>query len=58
MERMNEVIDIARSSRHMPFLLSLLVGIFVIRKDRYADEVEDPVIGDNVPASLMQSLGR
>lgn len=54
MERMNDVIEIARSSHHVPFVLSFLLGVFLIKKERRIEEVDDPVIGDNVPAIFLK----
>ena len=56
MERIGQAVDIVRTSHHVPFLLSLLLGICFIRKNKYAEETNDPVIGDNVPASLMEFM--
>lgn len=58
MERIEHAFEIVRTSHHVPFLLSLLLGIFLVKKDRHAEEVSDPVIGDNIPASLMEFMRR
>ena len=58
MERIGQAVDIVRSSHHVPFLLLLLLGMFVIRKHKIAEEASDPVIGDNIPASLMEFMRR
>ncbi len=58
MDRMNQIIEVTRQSHHLPFLLSFLVGICVIRKplDLFDDGSE--ITGDNVPTTLMDSVGR
>lgn len=58
MEKFGQAVDIVRSSHHVPFLLSLLLGICLIRKKKYAEEANDPVIGDNIPASLIEFMRR
>jgi len=55
MDRLS-VIAIAKSShQHLPALLSLVVGLFTIKKNSflYIGE-ENP--GDNIPVTLMESI--
>lgn len=56
MDRLDHVMEIAKSShQHMPALLSLLVGLFIIKKKSYFLS-DDDCLGDNIPASLMDGL--
>ena len=54
MDRIDHVIEIANSSHHMPMLLSFLMGLFVVSRVEGREEV----LGDNVPATLLEGLGR
>ena len=56
MDRLNHVIEALRQSQHMPALLSLLVGLIVIRKRPWLFFNDDEAAGDNIPASLMDGL--
>ena len=58
MEKFGQAVDIVRTSHHVPFLLSLLLGVLIIRKNKHTEEANDPVIGDNIPASLMEFMRR
>lgn len=58
MDRLNHVIEIARQSHHMPAILSLLVGLFLLRKESYLFSDDDNGIGDNIPLTLIDSLKR
>lgn len=54
MEKFGQAVDIVRTSHHIPFLLSVLLGSFLVRKERHVEEADDPVIGDNLPAIFMK----
>ncbi|GEM_PF-4889539 len=56
MNRIDHVIEVARSSHQIPLLLSFLVGLFVTKRECLIDEEE--ITGDNVPATLMERIGR
>lgn len=59
MNRIDHVVDIATSSSHLPVVLSFLVGLVVTRKKsrgRFEDYSEVP--GDNIPATLIDGIGR
>jgi hypothetical protein len=55
MDRLNHVIEALRQSHHMPALLSLLVGLVLLKKENRLFR-EDETIGDNIPTSLMDGL--
>ncbi|MBU0604888.1 MAG: hypothetical protein KKH77_01215 [Candidatus Omnitrophica bacterium] len=58
MERLNHVIEVAKSShQHMPALLSLLVGLSIIRRRSYFFG-DDENLGDNFPVLLKEQIGR
>jgi len=40
----------------LPWVLSLLIGLFVIRKEQRRYEGE--IFGDNVPTTLIERIGR
>ena len=56
MNRLNNVIEIAKHSHHMPVILSLLIGLFLLRKESYLFSDEDKGIGDNIPLNLIDSI--
>ena len=58
MDRIDHVIEIAKSSHQMPLLLSFLVGLFVIKHSRDIELYEDDIVGDNVPTTLIEGIGR
>ena len=55
MDRMDQVIEIARSSHQMPLLLSFLAWVFIVSR---TEGGEEEVLGDNVPTTLIEGLGR
>ena len=55
MDRIDHVIEIAKTSHQMPLLLSFLMGLFVVSR---AEGREEEVLGDNVPTTLIEGLGR
>jgi len=55
MDRLNHVIEALRQSHHMPALLSLLVGLVLLKKENRLFR-EDETMGDNIPTSLMDGL--
>ena len=55
MDRLNNVIEALRQSHHMPALLSLLVGLVLLKKESIMFR-EDEAMGDNIPTSLMDGL--
>ena len=58
MERLNHVIDVAKASHHhMPALLSLLVGLSIIRRRSYFFG-DGENMGDNFPVMLKEHMGR
>jgi len=56
MEKINQIVEIAKQSHHLPWALSLLIGLFIIRKEQR--EYEGEIFGDNVPTTLMEGIGR
>jgi len=58
MDRIDHVIEIAKSSHQMPLLLSFLAGLFVIKHSRDIELYEDDIVGDNVPTTLIEGIGR
>lgn len=57
MERIDHALEIARQYHHMPILLSLFVGLLVIKKRPWLFFNEGEIAGDNIPASLIDGLG-
>ncbi|MFH0763561.1 MAG: hypothetical protein V1927_00975 [Candidatus Omnitrophota bacterium] len=58
MNRIDQVVEIAASSNHLPVVLLFLMGLFVTRKKSqslYEDYSDVP--GDNVPATLIDGIG-
>ena len=58
MEKIKDLVEIAGQSQHMPALLSLLVGLVVLKKRPWIFFADDEASGDNIPASLMDGIGR
>jgi len=56
MDRVNHVIEIAKQSHQVPAILSLLIGIFLLRKEAYLFSDEDCELGDNLPVTLIDLL--
>ncbi len=58
MDRINQIVEMTGSSNHLPAVFSLLVGLFVFKKDSrlYIDDTEVP--GDNIPTTLIEGIGR
>jgi len=59
MNRIDQVVEIAASSNHLPIVLSFLVGLFVTRKnsDTLYEGYSD-IPGDNIPTTLIEGKGR
>ena len=58
MDRLDHVVELAKSShQHMPALLSLLVGLFSMKRDSFLS-IGDENSGDNIPVTLMESVRR
>ena len=58
MDRLEHVVELAKAShQHLPALLSLLVGLFSIKKASFLN-IEEETAGDNIPVTLMESIGR
>jgi len=58
MDRLSNILEIAKHSHHMPTVLSLFIGLFLLRKKSYLFSDEDNRIGDNIPLTLIDSLKR
>lgn len=58
MDRLNSIVEIAKHSHHMPAILSLLIGMFLLRQEPYLFSDDEKVIGDNIPLTLIDSLKR
>ena len=58
MDRLDHVVELAKQSHHhLPALLSLLVGLFSIKRDSFLN-IEEKNSGDNIPVTLMESIRR
>lgn len=57
MEKIRHMFELVSQSQHMPALLSLFIGLMVIRKRPWLFFNESEIAGDNIPASLMDGLG-
>jgi len=58
MKNIEHLIDIAgQSHQHMPALLSLLVGLIIIKERSYFFG-DDEAVGDNIPTTFMESRRR
>ena len=58
MERLNHVIEVAKSShQHMPTLLTFLVGLSIMKRRSYFFD-DDESLGDNFPVMLKKQIGR
>ena len=57
MNRIDQVV-LATPPSHLPAVFSLLVGLFLFKKDSrgYTDDSDVP--GDNIPMTLMDGIGR
>lgn len=59
MKNINHLIDVVgQSHQHMPALLSLLLGLIVIKKNPSLFFSDDEAVGDNIPITLMESIRR
>ena len=57
MDKTNHLIEIAKSAhQHMPVLVSLLAGLFIMKKRSYFFS-DDENLGDNFPIMLNQKEG-
>ena len=56
MDKLSNIVEIAKHSHHMPALLSLFLGLIVIKKRSSAFFKENEITGDNIPATLMDGL--
>ena len=56
MEKIRHIFEAVSQSQHMPALLSLFVGLMVIRKRPWLFFSDNEIVGDNIPASLMDGL--
>jgi len=56
MDRLNNIIEVVKQSHHMPALLSLLVGLFIIKKSSFLHVEDGDALGDNIPTFLMDGL--
>jgi len=58
MKHINHLIDIVgQSHQHTPALLSLLIGLFSIRRDPFLF-IDEDATGDNIPMTLVDSLNK
>lgn len=57
MERINEVVVAAKSLQQLPGLLCLLSGLILMKKKSFFYK-EDEIVGDNLPITLMDEIGR
>ncbi len=58
MNKLDHVVELAKSSHHhLPALLSLMVGLFSMKRDSFLCIGEDNS-GDNIPVTLMESIRR
>lgn len=55
MERMNQLIEMAKQSQHLPWVLAFLVGLVFVKKDKHS---EGEILGDNVPTTLIEGIWR
>ena len=56
MDRLSNIIEIAKHSHHMPAVLSFLIGMFLLHKESYL--FSDEEVGDNIPMTLIDALKR
>lgn len=55
MDRLNHIIEAIRQSHHLPWVIAFFVGLIMVRNVEAADT---DVIGDNVPTTLIDGMGR
>jgi len=55
MERLNHIIEVMRQSHHLPWVIAFFVGLMVVRNSKFDDS---EILGDNVPTTLIEGLGR
>lgn len=59
MKNINQLLDMAgQSHQHLPALLMLLVSLVVLRRRHSLSFGDDEISGDNIPITLMESMGR
>lgn len=58
MDRLNSIVEIAKHSHHMPAILSLLIGMFLLRQESYLFSDDEKVIGDNIPLTLAGKINK
>ena len=58
MFRVNHIVEIAKQSQQMPAVLSLLIGLFLLRKESYLFSSGEKVIGDNIPLTLAGKINK
>ena len=56
MDRLGNIIEIVKHSHHMSGVLSLLIGLFLLRKESYL--FSDEEVGDNIPMTLIDALNK
>lgn len=53
MDRLNHIIEVIRQSHHLPWVIAFFVGLVLVQSNKLEDA---EILGDNVPASLMDGL--
>lgn len=56
MEKLSPIFAIQKSVHQIPAILSLLVGLFIVKKRVYPKREEPEFLGDNMPFTLIDSL--
>ena len=58
MNRIDQVVEIAASSNHLPVVFSFLMGLVIFKKSIRTYEYDTDVAGDNIPTTLIEGIGR
>lgn len=59
MKNINHLIDMTGQSHyHLPLILTFIIGLIVVRSRPIISNMDDRVLGDNFPVTLMEAMGR
>lgn len=56
--KIEQVVDMATSSNHLPMALAFLVGLFLTRRNHESVYDYSDTPGDNIPTTLIEGMER
>ena len=58
MNKITELIVAVKTSHYLPAMLSLVMGLLILKKQSFFFKDNDSVFGDNIPVTLIDSIER